>query len=124
MTRRHGSPDETHVTPTILVDAPELAVLDLLQESLRVAGDALVAAQPALLGEPPSWRITPELTAAKDVLRHAAALGRALQRYHRCVLLRLLLKARRNPTTRPPSDLRTVRPDRPSGSLKRRYAAE
>ena len=97
MSRRHGptsegAVDETQVTPTILVDAPELAVLDLLQESLRVAGNALVAAQPALLGESPPWRITPELTAAKDVLRHATALGRALQRYHRCVLLRLLLK--------------------------------
>jgi hypothetical protein len=77
------------VNPETLVGAPELAVLALLDESLRIAALALVAAQPALVGEPPSWRITPELKAAARVLRDASKLEEAIARYRRCVVLAL-----------------------------------
>jgi hypothetical protein len=74
------------VTPETLVGAPELAVLALLDDSLRVARLALLAAQPALVGEPPSWRVTPELIAAAQLLRDAATLERSIARYRRCAM--------------------------------------
>jgi hypothetical protein len=70
----------------MLIAAPELAVLALLQENLRVVGQALLAAQPALLGEPPSWKVTTELRAAARVLRDATRLARSLEQYRRRIL--------------------------------------
>ena len=98
MTRRRGatslaSPttsDEPHITPVTLVGAPELAVLALLDETLRITADALLAAQPALIGEPPSWRVTAELLAAARLLREARRLGRAVAHYRYEVLKTLL----------------------------------
>jgi hypothetical protein len=79
-----GSP--LHVTPETLGGAPELAVLALLDENLRIAALSLLAAQPALVGEPPSWRVTSELIAAARLLRDARKLERSIARYRRCVL--------------------------------------
>jgi len=81
-TRRH----ELNVTPTDLLLAPELAVLALLDQALRIAAEALLAAQPALLGEPPPWRVTPDLLAARRFLQCATRLARATAHYRRCVL--------------------------------------
>ncbi len=78
--------DEPNVTPLTLAAAPELAVLALLDDTLRVAGHALLAAQPALVDEPPAWRLTPELIAARRLLRHATTLSRAVADYRRVVL--------------------------------------
>ena len=46
-----------HITPEIVAAAPELAVLALLDETLRVTRDALLAAQPGLarLDQPIVW---------------------------------------------------------------------
>ena len=74
------------VTPEALVAAPELAVLALLDESLRITCLALLAAQPALIGEPPAWRLTPELNAAARLLRDATKLERSIARYRQCAL--------------------------------------
>ena len=81
--------DEPHITPETLAGAPELAVIAILEETLRITGDALLAAQPALLGEPPPWRVTADLIAARRLLRHAATLGRAVADYRHCVLQQL-----------------------------------
>ena len=87
MTRRLATASrDPRVTPETLVGAPELAVLALLDESRRIACLALLAAQPALVGEPPSWRVTPELLAAARLLRDATKLERSIARYRRCVL--------------------------------------
>jgi hypothetical protein len=81
--------DEPPITPLTLVQAPELAVLALLDETLRIAGDALLAAHPALAGDPPPWRVTPGLLAAKRLLRDANRLASAVAHYRRSVLLAL-----------------------------------
>jgi hypothetical protein len=78
--------DEPQITPLTLAEAPEFAVLALLDETLRIAGLALLAAQPALLGDPPPWRVTADLIAAKRLLQHASRLGTAVARYRRSVL--------------------------------------
>ena len=78
------------VTPATLAAAPELAVLALLDETLRITADALLAAQPALIGDPPSWRVTAELLAAARLLRDARRLERAVAHY-RCEVLQALL---------------------------------
>ena len=83
------SSDEPPITPLTLAQAPELAVLTLLDETLRIAGYALLAAQPALVGDPPSWRVTAELLAAKRLLRDATRLASAVAHYRRSVLLAL-----------------------------------
>ena len=82
--------DGPRLTPPTLAGAPELAVLALLDETLRITADALVAAQPALIGDPPSWRVTAELLAAERLLRDARRLGRAVAHYRRSVLQTLL----------------------------------
>jgi hypothetical protein len=81
--------DEPPITPLTLAEAPELALLALLDETLRIAGHALLAAQPALVGDPPAWRVTPELLAAKRLLRDATRLAAAIAHYRRSVLLAL-----------------------------------
>lgn len=87
MSRRASTPgSEPQVTPETLAGAPELAVLAVLDENLRIAALALLAAQPALVGEPPSWRVTPELSAAARLVRDATKLEQSIARYRRCVL--------------------------------------
>ena len=91
MIRRHGpsrtSPSNAlRATPVELVAAPELALLALLDATLRIARDALLAAQPALVGDPPLWRVTPELIAARRLLRDATRLERAVADYRHFVL--------------------------------------
>jgi hypothetical protein len=78
--------DQPRITPVTLAGAPELAVLALLDEALRITADALLAAQPALIGDPPSWRVTADLIAAARLLRDAKRLGRAVAHYRRSVL--------------------------------------
>ena len=77
---------QRHVTPETLAAAPELAVLALLDETLRITADALLAAQPALIGDPPTWRVTVELIAARRLLRDATRLGAAIADYRRIVV--------------------------------------
>ena len=77
------------LTPEAFAAAPELAVLALLDATLRVMGDALLAAQPALVGEPPAWRVEPDLLAARRLLRHAAKLERSIVRYRELVVRRI-----------------------------------
>ena len=84
---RRWTPHRTlDVTVPDVVRAPELAVLALLDQALRISAEALLAAQPALLGEPPSWRVTSELLAARRLLLCGARLARALLNYRSCVL--------------------------------------
>ena len=75
-----------HITPEILAAAPELAVLALLDETLRVTRDALLAAQPGLVGEPPAWRVDVDLSAARRLLQDAARLEQSIVCYRECVL--------------------------------------
>jgi hypothetical protein len=77
------------ITPETFAAAPELAVLALLDGVLHVTRDALLAAQPSLLGEPPAWRVDPELVAARSLLRDAAKLERAIVHYRQCLSRRL-----------------------------------
>ena len=74
------------ITPETFAAAPELAVLALLDETLRVTRGALLAAQPALVGEPPPWRVSLDLIAAQRLLRDAAKLERSIVRYRHHVL--------------------------------------
>lgn len=75
-----------HITPETFAAAPELAVLALLDETLRITRNALLAAQPALIGEPPAWRVDVDLIAARRLLQDAAKLEQSIVRYRRCVL--------------------------------------
>jgi len=75
-----------NITPETFAAAPELAVLALLDETLRVVRQALVAAQPAPVGEPPAWRVDPDLIAARRLLRDATRLERSIGHYRRGVL--------------------------------------
>ncbi len=75
-----------HITPETFAAAPELAVLALLDETLRITRNALLAAQPALIGEPPAWRVDVELIAARRLLHDAAKLEQSIVRYRQCVL--------------------------------------
>ena len=88
--RRLSRPARTscpsHPTPETFAAAPELAVLALLDEALRITREALVAVQPALIGEPPSWRVDPDLIAAKRLLRDVAKLERSVAHYQQRVL--------------------------------------
>jgi hypothetical protein len=77
------------ITPEMIAAAPELAVLALLDEALRVTRDALLAAQPSLVGEPPAWRVDPELVAARRLLRDVATIERSVAHYWQGVLRRL-----------------------------------
>ena len=74
------------ITPETLAAAPELAVLALLAETLHVTRDALLAAQPALVGEPPAWRVDVDLIAARHLLQDAAKLEHSIVRYRQCLL--------------------------------------
>lgn len=84
---RRWTPHRTlDVTVPDVVRAPELAILALLDQALRISAEALLAAQPALLGEPPSWRVASELLAARRLLLCASRLSRAIVNYRSCVL--------------------------------------
>ncbi len=61
-------------------------MLALLDETLRVMRQALIAAQPALAGEPPPRQISPERIAAQRILRDAAKLDRSIAIYRPYVL--------------------------------------
>jgi hypothetical protein len=79
-------PRELGVTLPDVVIAPELAVLALLDQAVRISADALLVAQPALIGDPPPWRLSPELVAARRLLDCAMRLANATANYRRCVL--------------------------------------
>ncbi len=74
------------ITPETFAAAPELAVIALLDETLRVTRQAIVAAQPALVGEPPAWRVDPDLISARRLLRDVTKLERSIVHYRRGVL--------------------------------------
>jgi hypothetical protein len=69
-----------------IVLAPELAVLALLDQAVRISADALLVAHPALIGETPPWRLSPELIAARRLLDCAMRLANATANYRRCVV--------------------------------------
>jgi hypothetical protein len=69
-----------------IVLAPELAVLALLDQAVRISADALLVAHPVLIGEPPPWRLSPELVAARRLLDCAMRLANATATYRRSVL--------------------------------------
>ncbi len=85
MTRRRSP------TPAELAEAPELAILAALDDTLELALRALVAAHPQL-GDPdcPAWAQDPGAAraAADRILSAARHLTRALQAYRRAVPLR------------------------------------
>jgi hypothetical protein len=80
-------PHELGVTLPDVIIAPELAVLALLDQAVRFSADALLVAHPALIGEPPPWRLSPELVAGRRLLDCAMRLAGATADYRRCVLL-------------------------------------
>jgi len=83
--RAKGQQGERDVTLPDIICAPELAVLGLLDHALRISAEALLAAHPALVGEPPPWRISPDLLAARRLLTYATRLSRAIVDYRHCV---------------------------------------
>jgi len=84
--RAWARPRELGVTLPDIVLAPELAVLALLDQALRISADALLVAHPDLIGEPPPWRLSPDLVAARRLLDCATRLASATAKYRRCVL--------------------------------------
>ncbi len=76
------------VTPVDLLSAPELAALDLLHHAMHVAGLALIAQYPHLLGdEYGRARHDGDAVAelAERLLRRARALDDIIGRYRRAV---------------------------------------
>jgi hypothetical protein len=78
----------TPLTPVDLLAAPELAAIDLLDHAVHVAGLALLAQYPHLLGDeygrvPHDGDAVAEL--AERLLRRARALDRVIARYRRAV---------------------------------------
>jgi len=76
------------LTPIDLLGAPELATLDLLGHALHVAGLALLAQYPHLLGdEYGRIRHDGDIVAqlAEQLLRRARALDDVLRRYRQAV---------------------------------------
>jgi len=75
-------------TPDELVEAPELAVLALLDTNLELALRALVAAHPALADlDPPPWTLEPSPSgrAAEILLASTKRLHQALETYRDAV---------------------------------------
>jgi hypothetical protein len=83
------------LSPVDLLGAPELAALDLLRHAVHVAGLALIAQYPHLLGDQ-YGRVRHDGDAAahlaERLLRRAHALDEIIARYRRAV-------ANSNPTT-------------------------
>ena len=78
-------------TPAEIADAPELAILAALSDTLDLALRALVAAHPQL-GDPdcPAWirQAGPDSVAADVILTAATHLSDALDAYRRVLSLR------------------------------------
>jgi hypothetical protein len=75
-------------TPDELVEAPELAILTLLDTNLELALRALVAAHPALADpDRPPWTLEPSPSgrAAEILLASAKRLHQALETYRDAV---------------------------------------
>ena len=77
-------------TPEELGEAPELAVLALLDANLEIALRALASAHPALADpDRPAWTLdhSPSARAAENFLARAKGLYRALETYRDAVAL-------------------------------------
>jgi hypothetical protein len=91
-------------TPGALADAPELAILAALDQTLDLAAAALACEYPELADlERPYWLGSPPrvLTAAVTLLSRARKLQRALRAYRKAVELRRQDDASRNLDDRP-----------------------
>jgi len=85
---RPPAPPPTPLTPVDLLSAPELAALDLLHHAMHVAGLALIAQYPHLLGDEYGLvRHDGDAVAelAERLLRRARALDDIIGRYRRAV---------------------------------------
>jgi hypothetical protein len=67
--------------PELLVHAPEMAVLRVLDEALEAACFALFAEHPSLVMEEACRDDPPTLRLAERLIRRAAAMSRELRRY-------------------------------------------
>lgn len=88
--KRHRRIQHSWPTPEELEDAPELAVLALLDANLEIALRALVSAHPQLADpDRPAWTLdqSPSGRAAKTFLARAKGLHRALETYRDAVAL-------------------------------------
>ncbi len=74
-------------TPPEIEQAPEIALLSVLQRTLDVTVYALLAIHPYLTADEPCYRHLdlPEINAADAVLAHAHRLRDALDRYRRAI---------------------------------------
>jgi hypothetical protein len=87
-------------TPAEIADAPELAILAALDDTLETALRALLAAHPQLGDlECPAWAREASATsaAADRVLTAARPLAHALDAYRRAITLRLDAEIDRDP---------------------------
>ena len=88
MKPRPSPPPATPLTPVDLLAAPELAALDLLGHAVNVAGLALIAQYPHLLGDE-YGRVRHDGDAvaelAERLLRRARALDDVIGRYRQAV---------------------------------------
>ena len=88
--KRHRRIQHSWPTPEELGEAPELAVLALLDANLDLALRALVSAHPQLADpDRPAWTLdqSPSGRAAENFLARAKALHRALETYRDAVTL-------------------------------------
>lgn len=81
-------PRPTPLTPVDLLDAPQLAALDLLRHAVHVTGLALIAQHPHLLGNEQGLvchdgDLVAEL--AERMLRRARALDHSIARYREAI---------------------------------------
>ena len=75
------------LTPPLLARAPELAMLEVLRETLHTTIVSLLAAHPSLAGEPPPWwrTVAPSTCQADQLILLAYQLGDAISSYQRLV---------------------------------------
>jgi hypothetical protein len=88
--KRHHQAQHSWPTPEELEEAPELAVLALLDANLEIALRALVSAHPQLADpDRPAWTLdhSPSGRAAENFLARAKGLHRTLETYRDAVAL-------------------------------------
>jgi hypothetical protein len=78
----HRKPSQPlRCNPELLAQAPEMAVLHLLDEALEVACFALFAEHPSLLMDDARRDDPPTLRLAERLIRRATTMSRELRRY-------------------------------------------
>jgi hypothetical protein len=81
MTTPHKPPQPLRCHPELLLQAPEMAVLRVLDEALEAACFALFAEHPSLVMDDARRDDPPTLRLAERLIRRATTMSRELRRY-------------------------------------------